>query len=188
MLCASLLLKHQEEKPTVPCPFRFAVFLSGWLPFSWTADLGYDVTNVLTSDNPINADAEAWRTAKPSSGLQRAALAHIADHVLFELNPEIWDKWKTTMEMAVKEGNEHLRPRCFHPDLYDGRLELATVHVWSERDIIGLHAKEAFRLCEPEMALLHTHDDGHDVPQSWDDTRILSDLIQKAVLKSQFAL
>lgn len=188
MLCASLLVKNQEKKSAELSPFRFAIFMSGWLPFSWAAELGYDVTNVLTSDNPINADAEAWRTAEPSAGLQRAAMDHIASHALFELNPEIWQKWTSTIDMAVKEGNEHLRPRCFHPDLYDSQIELATVHLWSERDLFCGHAKEVFRLCEPELALLHTHDDGHDVPQSWEDNKIISDLIKKAVLKSQFAL
>lgn len=183
-----MILKHQEENPASPCPFRFAIFMNGWLPFSWTSKLGHDITNVLLSDNPLDTNVEVWQSPGPSCDFQLEPLQRVAKHALFDINPEVELKWRATIDAVVGKENDHLRPRCFHPDLYDGRLELATAHLWGERDLFNPHSREFFRLCDPELATFLQHDGGHDVPQSWDDNERFSEIIQKTVLKSQFAM
>ena len=187
-LCATVILKHQEEHPASPSPFKFAIFINSWLPFSWTPELGHDVTNVLLGDNPLDTNVEVWQTTSPSCELKLEPLKMVANHALFDINPEVELKWRATIDTVVGKDNDHLRPRCFHPDLYDDRLELATAHLWGERDIFDPHSRKFFHLCDPELATFHQHDGGHDFPQSWDDNERFSEIIQKTVLKSQFAM
>ncbi|KAJ5096784.1 hypothetical protein N7456_007505 [Penicillium angulare] len=187
-LCATVILKHQEEFLDSPSPFKFAIFINSWLPFSWTPELGQDVTNVLLSDNPLDTSVEAWQNTSLSCELKLEPLRQVAKHALFDINPEVELKWRATIDTVVGKDNDYLRPRCFHPELYDDRLELATAHLWGERDIFDPHSRKFFQLCDSDLARSHQHDGGHDFPQSWDDNERFSEIIQKTVLKSQFAM
>jgi hypothetical protein len=188
MLSAALILKYQEENPTSPPLFRFAIFISSWLPMSWTHQLGHDVTKLYLGDDPLTTDTAAWQSQDSSGKTQLGPLKKVAFQALIDISPETETKWQTTVDLLARAENAHLRPRCFHPDLYDGRLDLATAHLWGDQDIFAQHARMVLRLCDSELATFYQHDGGHDIPQSWEDNERFSEIVQNTVLKSQFAV
>ncbi|KNG91589.1 hypothetical protein ANOM_000189 [Aspergillus nomiae NRRL 13137] len=65
-LCATVILKYQQESPASLSPFKFAIFINSWLPFSWTPKLGHDVTYLLLGENPLDTNGENWQKGRPA--------------------------------------------------------------------------------------------------------------------------
>ncbi|PHH90555.1 hypothetical protein CDD83_3317 [Cordyceps sp. RAO-2017] len=186
-LVASLLFKHQIENPTSPMPFRFAVFISGSLPLSWSSSVGHDYLGVITSDDPLTTDASLWRKQNQNE-MESERLSEIQDRIRRDLSPEWELRLAKALNLVADPQNSHLRPRAFHPDLYPGRLDLPTAHIWGREDFIAGHSKQLLRLCNSKFAEAFEHKEGHDVPQSSEDNIRMSEVIQKTIVRSQFAI
>ncbi|KAN0082240.1 Serine hydrolase FSH [Elaphomyces granulatus] len=171
MISASLILKHQIEKPFSGPLFRFAIFISGALPFTWSSSVGQDVFNLLIGENPLNTTASEWQRK-----------------ILTDMFPTWKERRQRLVDIVRDPGNAHLKPRCFHPDLHDERINIPTAHVWGSQDIFRPHAVNLFKLCDPTVAAVYEHGGEHDVPYSLEDSKLASEAVQKTILRSKFAI
>ena len=188
MLSASLVLKHQIENPFSPPLFRFAIFISGTLPFSWSESLGHDAYNLIMSENPLNTSASDWERQRKLGLAYLQPIHNSESSVLTEMFPAWEEGRQYLLELIEKPENAHLRPRCFHPDIHQERISIPTAHVWGAGDSFRSHAKELVRLCEPSVAAVYEHGGLHDVPHSLEDNKIVSEMVQKTILRSEFAI
>ncbi|KAF4506074.1 hypothetical protein G6O67_006195 [Ophiocordyceps sinensis] len=187
-LAASLLLKHQMEDPTSPLPFQFAIFISGSLPLSWSSSIGHDYLGVLTCEDPLSTDPSLWQRKGRDAKLEMERLSEIQQRLKRDISPEGEIRLRKALDLVADPANSHLRPRAFHPDLHQDRLNLPTAHIWGREDFISGHAKQLLRLCNSAFAEVFEHKGGHDVPQSREDSTRMSEVIQKTIVRSQFAI
>ncbi|PFH62334.1 hypothetical protein XA68_14061 [Ophiocordyceps unilateralis] len=190
MLTASLLFKRQMENPTGPLPFRFAIFIAGSPPFTWTDSIGQNLFDQLISDDPFNLDKDKFEPDEKSDckpNVER--IKDFGQKVYRDLTPEL-GKWVQLVEEMGTGNREkaHLMPHALLPQLHPDRLDLPTAHMWGRKDVLSSHSRLLFRLCCPELALSYVHQGAHDIPQSWSDNEAFGDLVRKMILRSQFAL
>ncbi|KAI0199220.1 serine hydrolase FSH [Astrocystis sublimbata] len=188
MLSAALLLKHQIENPFAAPPFRFAIFISGTLPFSWSCEVGQDVFGLITGDNPLSTKSSVWQRkvesgTAPSEPMPNSEAAMLAD---------MFPTWRSRVQYLEKiigtAENAHRRPYAFHPDLIEERINIPTAHVWGMHDLFKSHAEHLVRLCDSSQAAWFEHSGDHDVPHTLDENKRFSDVIQKTILRSEFAI
>jgi pimeloyl-ACP methyl ester carboxylesterase len=190
MISASLILKHQIEKPFSGPLFRFAIFISGALPFTWSSSVGQDVFNLLIGENPLNTTASEWRRLveyEPGPP-ESFSFNNSAGKILTDMFPTWKERRQRLVDIVRDPGNAHLKPRCFHPDLHDERINIPTAHVWGSQDIFRPHAVNLFKLCDPTVAAVYEHGGEHDVPYSLEDSKLASEAVQKTILRSKFAI
>ncbi|KAI1345756.1 serine hydrolase FSH [Xylaria sp. FL0043] len=188
MLSAALLLKHQIENPFSAPLFRFAIFISGTLPFSWTCSLGQDVFGLLTGDNPLSTDASVWQRQASSSSVRAKPLADSEASMLADMFPTWQSRVQYLKELIGAPENAHLRPYAFHPDLHEEKINIPTAHVWGRRDLFKPHAEQLARLCDTTLAAVYEHGGDHDVPHTLEDNKKFSEVVQKTILRSAFAI
>lgn len=188
MLAASLLFKHQMEKPTSPPPFRFAIFIAALPPFSWTNCVGQDVFNLLIGDSPLSVDMAAWKQQNTSEAINRRYLTRFDAEGLRDLTPDLLKCAESGKDLASDPDSAHLRPHCLHPGIHPDRLDLPTAHMWGQEDLLSGHSELLFGLCDPDLVESHQHPGRHDVPQSGPDNEAFSEMIQQTILRSAFSL
>ncbi|KAI0453134.1 serine hydrolase FSH [Xylaria acuta] len=188
MLSAALLLKHQIEKPFSAPLFRFAIFISGTLPFSWSSSAGQDVYGLITGENPLSTDASLWQRQASCGSVYAKPLPDSEASMLADMFPT----WKSRVQylegLIGAPENAHLRPHCFHPDLHEERINIPTAHVWGLQDLFKPHAEQLVRLCDTTMTAVYEHSGSHDVPHSLEDNKRFSEIIRKTILRSAFAI
>ncbi|KAF4594412.1 serine hydrolase FSH [Ophiocordyceps camponoti-floridani] len=190
MLVAGLLFKRQMEDPTGPLPFRFAIFIAGAPPLTWSDSVGQNMFNQVMSEDPLDVDKDSFD--EPEAGIQgRPNVEYIKEFgrkLYRDLTPEL-EKWVQTVEdMGTDPEKARLMPHAILPQLHPDRLDLPTAHMWGRNDVLSSHSGLLFRLCSPDFALSHVHEGVHDVPQSSKDNEIFSNLVRKTILRSQFAV
>ncbi|KAI0096863.1 serine hydrolase FSH [Nemania sp. FL0031] len=189
MLSAALLLKHQVENPFSPPPFRFAIFISGTLPFSWSTSAGQDVFGLLTGDNPLSTNAAMWQQQAANAGpIRQEPLSNSEASMLADMFPTWQERVRYLGELIGKPENAHLRPCCFHPDLQQERINIPTAHVWGLQDLFKPHAEQLVKLCDTTMAAVYEHGGTHDVPHSLEENKRFSEVVRKTILRSAFAI
>jgi Serine hydrolase (FSH1) len=189
MISASLILKHQVENPFSGPLFRFAIFISGTLPFAWSSSVGQDVYHLLIGDNPLNTTASEWQRLVESEPAHPGSFQNnSAGKILTDMFPTWKERRQCLVDTVKNPDNAHLKPRCFHPDLHHERIGIPTAHVWGSQDIFRPHAVNLFKLCDPTVAAVFEHNGEHDVPHSLEDSRSASEVVQKTILRSKFAI
>lgn len=188
MLTAALLLKYQIEKPFSALPFRFAIFISGTLPFSWDCSVGQDVFGLITGDNPLSTDASQWQREATSGSVSATPLPDSEASMLADMFPTWKSRVHYLQDLIGAPENSHLRPYCFHPDLHEERINIPTAHVWGLQDLFKPHAEHLVRLCDTTLAAVYEHSGSHDVPHSIEDNKKFSEIIRKTILRSAFAI
>ncbi|KAN0074876.1 Serine hydrolase FSH [Elaphomyces granulatus] len=188
MISASLILKHQIEKPFSEPLFRFAIFISGTPPFTWSSSVGQDVFNLLISENPLSTTASEWQRQVEYGPGSFSFQNNSVGKILTDIFPTWKERRQRLIDIIRDPGNAHLKPRCFHPDLHHERINIPTAHVWGSQDVFRPHAVNLFKLCDPTVAAVYEHDGEHDVPHSLEDSRMASETIQKTILRSKFAI
>ncbi|KAF4511278.1 hypothetical protein G6O67_003089 [Ophiocordyceps sinensis] len=173
MLAASLLIKCQMDRQT-STP-RFGIFFAGLIPLTWTDSIGQDV-HVLMRKYPLLLDKAVWQ--QPNTTLCRDRLQALGAEA--EFAPEF--------QSSLQPVKASSRPRCLHPDMHSERLDLPTVHVWGRQDVLSKQSELVLQLCNPDLAESYQHEGGHDVPQLWPDNEAVSEIIQNAILQSEYAL
>lgn len=188
MLASSLILKHQNEKPFSPPPFRFAIFIAGAMPFTWNSSYGHDVYALLMSENPLTVDPEEWISLAERENVKPTDLQFFGDTILTDMFPN-WEQRRHELhDMHTNPQNSHLKPHCYHPGISDERILIPTAHTWGTRDILIGHAVGLYNLCDKETASMYIHDGDHDVPHTVEHNRRFSEIVKKTILKSDFAL
>ncbi|KAI1740574.1 serine hydrolase-domain-containing protein [Xylaria scruposa] len=187
MLAAALLLKHQIENPFSAPLFRFAIFISGTLPFSWSSSVGQDVSGLITGDDPLSTDASLWQR-QADCGPVYAPLPDSEAYMLADMFPTWKSRVQSLEDLIRAPENTHLRPYCFHPDLHEERINIPTAHVWGLQDLFKPHAEHLVRLCDTTVAAVYEHSGAHDVPHSIEDNKRFSEVIRKTILRSEFAI
>ncbi|RCI13546.1 hypothetical protein L249_5590 [Ophiocordyceps polyrhachis-furcata BCC 54312] len=180
MLASALLFKRQIEDPAAPLPFRFAIFIAGFPPFTWSENIGQNVFDQLISDDPIDLDKDNFEQQEKSEckpNVER--IKSLARSMYRDLGPEL-DRWvKALQDIGTNPDKAHLKPHVLLPQLHSDRLDLPTAHIWGRGDVLVKHSELLLRLCNPDLALSHVHEGGHDVPQSWRDNEIFGDLLNR---------
>ncbi|KAJ1334938.1 Serine hydrolase (FSH1) [Microdochium nivale] len=188
MLASSLILKHQNEKPYAPPIFRFAIFIAGALPFTWSSEYGHDVYGLLMSQNPLSVEADDWVNLATKENVAPTELQFFGDTILTDMFPN-WEQRRHELhDMHNNPKNSHLKPHCYHPGIHNERINIPTAHTWGTRDIFIGHAVGLYNLCDPETAAMYLHDGDHDVPHTVEHNRRFSEVVKKTILKSDFAL
>ncbi|KAI0972126.1 serine hydrolase FSH [Xylaria arbuscula] len=188
MLAAALLLKHQIEQPFSAPLFRFAIFISGTLPFSWTSSLGQDVFGLITGENPLSTDASLWQRQATDGSVRAKPLGDSQAAMLADMFPTWQERVEYLKDIIGAPENAHLRPYCFHPDLYEDRINIPTAHVWGVQDLFKPHAEHLVRLCDTTLAAVFEHTGEHDVPITLEENKKFSEVIQKTILRSAFSI
>ncbi|RDA86502.1 hypothetical protein CP532_2015 [Ophiocordyceps camponoti-leonardi (nom. inval.)] len=180
MLTSALLFKRQIENPAAPLPFRFAIFIAGSPPFTWSEKVGQNLFDQLISDDPFDLDKDNFEPQENSEckpNVER--IKAFARNMYRDLSPEL-ERWvQAVQEIGTDPNKAHLKPHALLPQLHPDRLDLPTAHMWGRRDVLNKHSGLLLRLCNPDLALSHVHEGAHDVPQSWPDNEIFSDLGNK---------
>jgi pimeloyl-ACP methyl ester carboxylesterase len=179
-LAASLLLKHQIENPFDPPPFRLAIFLCASLPFSWTAEHGFDVTTLMLLGQAATGDFAQWQHASA----QKPATP--SDSTLLSLPIQQRVQAQKRIEALRGSSNESCLYRRFHPE--DGaktRIQIPTVHVIGARDeMFREQSVKLAELCDERMAETVTHAKGHEVPR--EACQDIARAIQEAATRAEF--
>ncbi|RMZ80488.1 hypothetical protein DV737_g3017, partial [Chaetothyriales sp. CBS 132003] len=77
-LAASILLRHEKEKPLEPAPFRLAVFICGSLPYWFEATQGVDVAGLFLAPSETGYGPPVRITYQPSKDDGSAELKPMA--------------------------------------------------------------------------------------------------------------
>ncbi|KAI8945701.1 serine hydrolase FSH [Xylaria longipes] len=188
MLSAALILKHQIENPFSAPLFRFAIFISGTLPFSWSSSFGQDAYGLITGENPLSTDASLWQRQTSCGSVDATPLPYSEASMLADMFPTWKSRVQYLEDFIGAPENMHLRPHCFHPDLYEERISIPTAHVWGLQDLFKPHAEHLVRLCDTTVAAVYEHSGPHDVPHSLEENKRFSEIVRKTILRSAFAI
>lgn len=188
MLSSALILKHQIENPFASPLFKFAIFISGTLPFSWDSSYGQDVFGLIIGDNPLSTDAADWQYQSKYAQLCAEPLKNSPARILADMFPT-WRKRRELLVSLVQDPDKgYMKPRCFHPDLHDERINIPTAHVWGSTDLFKPHAQQLVRLCDESLAATYEHSGDHDTPTKLEENRMLAQIVQKTIMRSKFSI
>ncbi len=188
MLSAALLLQHQIENPFAPPLFRFAVFIGGTSPFSWSSSLGQDVFSLLTAEDQLSTNESLWQRQASYESVHEKPLPDLEASMLADMFPTWQSRVQYLQGLLGAPKNAHLRPYCFHPDLHEESISIPTANVWGLQDLFKPHAEHLVRLCDATVATIYEHGGEHDVFDSLEDNRRSSDIIRKTIPRSAFAI
>ncbi|CAG8395007.1 unnamed protein product [Penicillium salamii] len=172
-VAASYIQKAQTTASLERPPFRMAIFICGSLPFSTDRLAGVDVTKMYASGGDmLTSDIAYWKSfSGPNVPL-------VTPHINCGLNGTLTDR--------------HLDPddtvRRYHPAVDTRRIEIPTVHIYGRHDPYRAQSIDLQGLCSPQqgLTLSYEHPGGHNIPSTEAVSREITNLIRKAVTRSEF--
>ncbi|KAF2667283.1 hypothetical protein BT63DRAFT_289093 [Microthyrium microscopicum] len=184
-LAYTAMMHHQETSSDGIPLFRFAIFISCALPWTWDESTGIDVTALVIRgrdvpvelpelqaaieaiDKEANFDSKSWLTSTAISPALRERVAAVP-----------------------KEPNnyENYHVRRMHPDYDTVRLQAPTAHVLGRVDFAYEGGKKLRALCEPGYSQTWEHPGGHAIPRNGIDVLKIKEIIERTVSRSEFGL
>ncbi|KJZ79059.1 hypothetical protein HIM_01832 [Hirsutella minnesotensis 3608] len=174
MIAASLLFKNQID--TQLSTLRFGIFVSGFLPLTWTNTFGSDYYQVMRKYPQL---FEGWQQADKGAALCQTRINQL---MLDQGSSE------NSTQHAEPRDESASRLRCLHPAMNFERLNICTAHIWGRQDVVSKQSQLLMQLCDPDRSASFQHDGGHEIPLRLPDIKAVGGLIQNAILESEFAL
>ncbi|KAF9893166.1 hypothetical protein FE257_012579 [Aspergillus nanangensis] len=163
----SYLLQRRAVESDQPLPVRFAVFCSSTVPLASHAGYCRDVLGSLSAE-----DERRIRSCQDDAITQ---LPHRSSLAISVLNASVDATVNVTRHPRAFFLNRPLAevPCVLHPDLFDSRLSIPTLHVRSTNDFPGLEDCSAFMqaFCDSQKTRSCNHTAGHDIPRSMLEAR-----------------
>ncbi|KAJ5358479.1 uncharacterized protein N7496_010892 [Penicillium cataractarum] len=173
-VAASYILKAQASDSLAPPPFRLAIFICSSLPFSTDPSAGFNITRLYeTGGDMLTSDLAYWKS------FAGAAPPTTIPHVNCGLNGTLSDA--------------HLDPtdtvHRYHPlaNTVANRIDIPTVHIYGRDDPYKGQSVALLGLCSSQQDLTYSyeHPGGHNVPTMETVSKNISNLIRKAVTRSE---
>ena len=176
-MAASMILRHQLEKPFDPPLFRFAIFMCSSLPFSWGDDYGFDVTSLMLAGQSAISDLSEWQRAS----MNEPALG---EDTLNSLPPQMRERARLRIQ-AIMDNEEVLgKHRRFHAEATTERIKIPTVHVYGAKDEAQDQSLALLNLCDSESSQVVKHEGGHELPRA--ASQDIAKAIQRAAVRADF--
>lgn len=156
ILGASVLLRHQKDKPQLPPPFEFAIFICGGAPLKELRDLGFSIDQAvwerdLTSKYELNRKAASITLLAEGSG-----------------------RW-TEVDQSISD--DSLAREITGPY----QIKVPTVHVIGSKDPRFNAGRQLANLCDAQSRKTYDHEGGHEIPRNQNVSKTISDLVRWAV-------
>ncbi|KAF5565482.1 EF-hcalcium-binding domain-containing protein [Fusarium phyllophilum] len=148
-LAASLLLSHQQQAPSAPRLFKFAIFLSSVLPAAASEKMGVDSTEYVVSYEKSLPEFFGLST------LEIADMSSIERAYLFKQFPSANNPG----------GTLHY-------------IDIPTLHILGSQDPFFNFGKIVVDLCDGKKREVLVHDGSHEVPRSEDYAQKIALLIE----------
>ncbi|KAL8646919.1 MAG: hypothetical protein Q9226_006657 [Calogaya cf. arnoldii] len=206
MILASLLLHRTHSTPHLPAPFRAAIFMNGYMPWSASADLGKDVTSFVLAQQEIPCTLiEAERLLRGSEE-QRAlhsdgvhAVTNEQDRSLLppmlqSLHPRIPSSTAASgMQSDTQTCNDTTtyRSHRFFPELDQVRISIPTAHILGTQDSVFESGLRMTAMCEGRVMKVFKHGGGHEIPRmvgrnGGRELQGIREVIEKTVQRAEF--
>lgn len=198
MIISSLILRYAHETPHLPQPFRAAIFMNSYMPWSATKNLGKDVTplviqqqfvpftlaeadQVLALEYERNPNRESmlkdgrnasWGNGDLIPSMMRAAYQHIPTQDL---------------EKGLDRKYDDLIAHRMFAEMDKVRMPIPTGHILGDTDPLKDSGAAMCNMCDPRLMLTYKHEFGHEIPtRSSKDLRKIKEVIEKTVIRSEF--
>lgn len=169
---AATLILHQQT--SLDCAFKFAIFLSGHLPYSPDKRFGINLADILAkagispdllreiqrlnplqympliADSVINACSE--KTDSPSSGEERSCTVKASNNSFCHVDPQTESETSFIIHHSV----------IFR----QSRISIPTVHIYGLNDPMLPQARLLTQLCSTMTYKVVEHEGKHEVPRS----------------------
>lgn len=172
-MAASYILKAQASNSLARPPFRLAIFICSSLPFATDRSAGFDITELYASGGDmLNSDIAYWKSFSGPN------VSSVIPRINCGLNGTLTDI--------------HLDPddtvHRYHPAADSYRIEIPTVHVYGRHDPYRCQSVALQGLCSTQqnLTLSYEHPGGHNIPITTAVSMEISNLILKAVTRSEF--
>lgn len=198
MIISSLILRYAHETPHLPQPFRAAIFMNSYMPWSATKNLGKDVTPLVIqqqfvpftlaeADRVLALEYErnpnrgsmlkdgrnaSWGNGDLIPSMMRAAYQHIPTQDL---------------EKGLDRKYDDLIAHRMFAEMDKVRMPIPTGHILGEKDPLKDSGAAMCNMCDPRLMLIYKHEFGHEIPtRSSKDLRKIMEIIEKTVIRSEF--
>ena len=198
MIISSLILRYAHETPHLPQPFRAAIFMNSYMPWSAIKDLGKDVTPLVIQQQYVPctlAEAnrvlalEYERNPTDQDVLKDERNANWGDGDL--IPPMMRHAYQTIHAQDVEKGvdrkyNDVVAHRMFS-EVDKVRIPIPTGHILGENDPLKESGAAMCNMCDPRVMLIYKHGFGHEIPtRSPIDLGKIKEIIEKTVMRSEF--
>lgn len=198
MIISSLILRYAHETPHLPQPFRAAIFMNSYMPWSATKNLGKDVTPLVIQQKYVPctlAEADRLLALEYERNPNKEYMpkdernANWGDGDL--LPPMMRHAYQHIPTQDPKKGldrkyNDLIAHRMF-AEVDRVRMSIPTGHILGENDPLRDSGAAMCNMCDPRLMLTYKHEFGHEIPtRSPKDLRKIKEIIEKTVIRSEF--
>lgn len=172
-MAASYILKAQASNSLAPPPFRLAIFICSSLPFATDSSAGFDITKLYASGGDmLTSDIAYWKSFSGPN------VSSVIPHINCGLNGTLTDIHLDPDDTVCR----------YHPAADSCRIEIPTVHVYGRHDPYRCQSVALQGLCSTQqnLALSYEHPGGHNIPSTTAVSMEISNLIRKAVTRSEY--
>ena len=199
MVVGSLILRYAHETPHLPQPFRAAIFMNSYIPWSGTKDIGKDVTPLVIAHKSVPCTLtetdrllalENEKYPSKEDMLKDERLKNWGDGDL--IPSMLKDAYQDVHAQNVAQGlhrtyNDYVAHRMF-PEVDNVRVTIPTAHILGEQDPLLPLGETMCKMCDPRVMLTYKHGFGHEIPsRSPRDLKKIREVLEKTVIRSEFA-
>lgn len=198
MILCSLILRYAHETPHLPQPFRSAIFMNSYMPWSATEDLGKDVTPLVIqriyvpstlaeAERVLAIEQEKHATKEDMLDYERDADRGDGDLMPPMMRHAYRKRHTQDVEAGVERKYDDYRAHRIFPELDKVRVPMPSAHILGENDPMRELGEATVKLCDDRLTLVYKHGFGHEIPtRSLKDIRKIKDVIEKIVIRSNF--
>lgn len=198
MVIGSFILRYAHETPHLPQPFRSAIFMNCYAPWSATEDLGKDVTllviqhqyvpcTLAEADRVLALEYEKNPTKEDMLKDERNTNWGDGDLIPPMMRQAYQNIHAKDLEKGVdRKYNDYMSHRMF-PEVDKVRVPIPTGHILGQYDPHKELGTTMCDMCDPRVMLIYEHEYGHEIPaRSPRNLKKIKELIEKTVIRSEF--
>lgn len=198
MIINSLLLRSAYESPHSPQPFRAAIFMNSYMPWSAIKDLGRDVTplviqqqhvpcTLVEADRMLARGFQMHPTKEHILKDKRDANLSDDDLITFMMRNAYQNIHSQDLERGLDRKYDDLVAHRMFSEVDKVRVPIPTGHILGDKDPLKDSSAAMCKMCDPRVMLTYKHDFGHEIPtRSPKDLRKIREVVEKTVIRSEF--
>lgn len=199
MIIGSLILRHTHEKPHLPPPFRSAIFMNSYMPWSASPNLGIDVTPLVIQHCEVPrtlAEAEHVLALEYAKYPVKEDMLNDERHIDWrkgDMVPPMMknayvDVKRQNLDNEAEKEYEDYRAHRFFPEADKVRVPVPSAHILGELDPLKESSLAMCEMCDKRVMLTYKHGFGHEIPtRSPRDLQKIKEVFEKTVIRSDFA-
>ncbi|KAL8727065.1 MAG: hypothetical protein Q9166_006308 [cf. Caloplaca sp. 2 TL-2023] len=193
-ILSSLLLHHFHSNPQLPPPFRSAIFMNAYMPWSATVDLGKNVTPLVITRQSIPctvAETEKVLLVDQQRDSKVESSQGDLTPTMLQQTHEPSSSSTSSQPPHPKDYSDIVSHRIF-PELDTVRISIPTAHILGEKDSVFESGLRLIEMCDPILMKVYKHAAAHEIPGrsggGGRDLAKIGEVVEKTVARADMGL